>query len=286
MKVSFSQYSMWASCPHQYKLRYIDKLGVSSSNIHTVFGTAAHEVIQHYLDVMYNQSKKIADEIDFNALLLQRLKENFVKEKTKSGTSPCTKEELDEFYEDGKAMLAWFKKNITKFFGSKGVRLVGIEVPLEVKLKGELEFTGFIDTVIEDLYDNTYTIIDFKTSTRGWNKYQKDDEVKNAQILIYKKFYSDLFSVPMDKIKVEFQILKRKLDESSPYPMPYVSKHVPSNGPPSIKKAFGSFMTFVDTVFDDDGKHRNIEYPKNPGPKQKNCKYCEFMERGICDGKI
>jgi hypothetical protein len=286
MRVSFSQYSMWSSCPQQYKLRYIDKLGVSSSNIHTLFGSAAHETIQHYLEVMYSQSKKIADEIDLNGLLLQRLKENFTKERESAGKDVCTKEELNEFYEDGKLMLAWFKKNITKFFGSKGVRLVGIEIPLTVNLKGELEFVGFIDAVIEDLYDNTYTIIDFKTSTRGWNKYQKDDEIKNSQILIYKKFYSDLFSVPLDAIKVEFQILKRKLDESSPYPMPYVSKHVPSNGSPSIKKAMGSFMNFVDTVFDDEGKHRDIPYPKNPGKGNKNCKYCEFMERGICDGKI
>ena len=39
-RVSYSQYSMWSSCPQQYKLNYIDKLGESSGNIHTIFGTA------------------------------------------------------------------------------------------------------------------------------------------------------------------------------------------------------------------------------------------------------
>ena len=29
-RVSYSQYSMWSSCPQQYKLNYIDKLGESS----------------------------------------------------------------------------------------------------------------------------------------------------------------------------------------------------------------------------------------------------------------
>ena len=68
-RVSYSQYSMWSSCPQQYKLNYIDKLGESSGNIHTIFGTAMHETIQHFLDVMYNVTKKQAMEIDLDLLL-------------------------------------------------------------------------------------------------------------------------------------------------------------------------------------------------------------------------
>ena len=65
-KVSFSQYSTYTTCPHQYKLRYIDKLGESSANIHTLFGTAMHETIQHFLSVMYGVSKKQAEEMSNN----------------------------------------------------------------------------------------------------------------------------------------------------------------------------------------------------------------------------
>ena len=75
-KVSFSQYSMWSSCPQQYKLNYIDKLGESSGNIHTIFGTGMHETIQHYLSVMYGVSKKQADEINLDKLLLEKLKKH------------------------------------------------------------------------------------------------------------------------------------------------------------------------------------------------------------------
>ena len=76
-KVSFSQYSMWSSCPHQYKLNYIDKLGESSSNVHTIFGTAMHETIQHYLSVMYGVSKKQADEINKDKLLLENMRKAY-----------------------------------------------------------------------------------------------------------------------------------------------------------------------------------------------------------------
>ena len=69
-RVSYSQYSMWSSCPQQYKLNYIDKLGESSGNIHTIFGTAMHETIQHFLDVMYNVTMKQALVIDFDILSL------------------------------------------------------------------------------------------------------------------------------------------------------------------------------------------------------------------------
>ncbi len=110
-KVSFSQYSMWSSCPQQYKLNYIDKLGESSGNIHTIFGSSMHETIQHYLSVMYGVSKKQADEIDLDKLLLERLRENFKKEKEAlSEGIPCEQIELEEFYGDGRRILTWFKK--------------------------------------------------------------------------------------------------------------------------------------------------------------------------------
>ena len=55
-KISYSQLSLYNNCPHQWKLRYIDKITESESNIHLVFGTAMHETLQHYLDVMYKHT--------------------------------------------------------------------------------------------------------------------------------------------------------------------------------------------------------------------------------------
>ena len=80
-----------------------------------------------------------------------------------------------------------------------------------LEIKPNVHFIGFVDVVLRNLHDNSITIIDLKTSTRGWNKYQKRDQIKNSQILLYKKIYSDKYGLPMDKINVEFQILKRRL---------------------------------------------------------------------------
>ena len=285
-KVSFSQYSMWSSCPHQYKLNYIDKLGESSSNIHTIFGTAMHETIQHYLSVMYGVSKKQADEINKDKLLLEKMREAYKTEAEKmSEGTPCTQIELEEFYGDGRRILQWLDKHMHKFYSKSGFELVGIEIPLNATIKEGVHFIGFIDIVIRDLASNEIIIIDLKTSTMGWNQYQKADKMKNSQILLYKKYYSELFNIPLQKIKVEYQILRRKLPEDSAFPVPHVSKHIPAHGSPSVKKVYDEFMEFINTVFEDGGAFKDIEFPKVPGAAKKNCKFCEFGNRGICDKK-
>jgi hypothetical protein len=285
-RVSFSQYGMWSSCPQQYKLNYIDKLGESSSNIHTIFGSAMHETIQHYLSVMYGVSKKQADEINVDKLLLDRMRENYKVEVEKmSEGTPCSQDELEEFFGDGRRILEWFMKHIGKFYSKSGYELVGIEIPLNKEIKKGVHFIGYIDIVLKDIAENAIVIIDLKTSTMGWNKYQKEDRLKNSQILLYKKYYSELFDIPLTKIRVEFQIMRRKLPDDSPYPVPRISKHIPPNGSPSVNKVYDEFMSFIDIVFDDEGNFRDIPYPKVPGNAKKNCKWCEFSVRGLCDGK-
>jgi hypothetical protein len=286
-KVSFSQYQTYTSCPRKYKLQYIDKLGESSANIYTIFGTAIHETIQHFLSVMYGVSKKQAMEIDTDKLLLDWMRKEYIKETEKltEGTI-CSQLELEEFYGDGRRILEWFKKKIDKFYTKTGFELVGIEIPLNAKVKEGVNFIGFVDVVMRDLSDNSIIIIDLKTSTRGWNKYQKADKYKNAQIVLYKKYYSELFNIPLEKIKVEYQIMRRKLYEDAPFPIPYMSKHIPANGKPSVNKVYNEFMGFVNEVFDDEGNFNDLPFPKVPGDKGKNCRFCEFKARGLCDGKV
>ena len=38
-------------------------------------------------------------------------------------------------------------------------------------------------------------------------------------------------------------------------------------------------MNFIETVFDEDGKYRDIDYFTNKG---KPCDWCEFKQRGLC----
>ena len=279
-KVSYSQYSMWTSCPQQFKLNYIDKLGESSANIHTIFGSAMHEVIQHFLGVMYSVTKKQAMELDLELMLKDKLVEHFTQEKEKltEGT-PCTREELEEFFGDGRQILQFFKKKLDTLYTKSGFELVAIEMPLNAQIKEGVHFIGFIDIVLKDVSSGEIIIVDLKTSTSGWNKYQKADKVKTSQMLLYKKFYSEKYDIPLDKIKVEYQILKRKLMENSEYNIPRISKFIPPHGKPSVNLAWKGFMEFVDSVYDDGGLIRTNDFPTNKG---KACNWCEFKTRKLC----
>lgn len=285
-RVSFSQYSMWHSCPQQYKLSYIDKLGENSSNIHSIFGTAMHETLQNYLEKCLRISKSQADKmIDLNEYLKERMKDSYLKETGGEigNTTICTKEEMVEFLEDGNVLLDWFQKpkNFNKFFSLKHDELVAIEQPINTKITENVNFMGFIDLVIRDTFNGRYRIIDFKTSTRGWSKYQKSDAVKNSQILLYKKFYAELLKISEDVIDVEFIILKRKVAVVEDMPTHRISKHIPANGKVSINKAWKGFTDFVESVFDNDGNYRtDVGFPKNA---TKLCEWCEFHHRGLCD---
>jgi len=279
-KVSYSQYGMYSTCQQQYKLKYVDKLGESSANIHTIFGSAMHETIQHFLDVMYNVTKKQALTLNLEGMLYEKLVEHFTNEKDKmEGRFPCTKQELDEFFEDGKLILDYFTKKLDKLYSKSGFELVAIEQMLNAEVKPGVNFVGFIDVLLKDKTTQEYIIIDLKTSTRGWNKYQKNDKVKTSQMLLYKKFYSEKYDIPLDKIKVEYQILKRKLQENTDYPIPRISKFVPANGKPSVKRAWDGFLGFVDSVFGEDGEVIQTDFPTNKG---RHCDWCEFKERNLC----
>lgn len=284
-RVSFSQYSLWASCPHQYKLKYIDELSQSTSNIHLVFGTAMHEVLQHYIDICLRISKSEADRsVNLKNMLTEKLREQYLKESSNGEIAICTREELIEFANDGILILEQFQKSkhFNKFFDLKYDELVAVEYPLNLKIKEGINFIGFIDLVVRDTFNDRYKIIDFKTSTKGWSSYQKKDQVKNSQILLYKKFYSEAIGVSQDKIDVEFIILKRKIPSDTEYPIPRISKHIPSDGKRSINRAWDGFMEFIDTVFDTDGNRKaDIVYIKKPS---KLCEWCDFFGKH-CDGK-
>lgn len=284
-RVSFSQYSMWSSCPQQYKLSYIDGLSQSTSNIHSVFGSAMHETLQEYLSRCLRISKSQADKgMDTKAFLKEKMREMYLKESNEGKDPICTKEELVEFLEDGNLILDYFQKskNFNNFFSLKYDELVAIEQPINTKIREHINFLGFIDLIVRSKFDGKYRIIDFKTSTSGWSKYQKKDPTKNAQILLYKKFYSEMLGVSMDMVDVEFIILKRKVSDNTEYHIPRISRHVPANGKPSINKAWNEFNLFVDNVFNSDGTYRtDVEYMKKPS---KLCGWCEFYGTH-CDGK-
>ena len=279
-RISYSQLSMFSECPQRWKLNYIDKLRVFETNIHLIFGTAMHEVIQTWLEVMYNDSIKNANKLNLEQRLHDKLIEGFKKAKEEEGKEPCTLEQLREFFQDGVDILDFLKKRRADYFSKRGYKLIGCEVPIEVDLKKNVKIVGYLDLVILDEFHNTITIYDIKTSTQGWNKWMKKDENKTQQLLLYKQFYSKQYNHPIDKIDVEYFIVKRKLWEEAMFPQKRVQKFSPASGTVSMNKVAKRLNTFLDLAFNDEGE--KISENIIPTPSKKSCKWCEFKKTQYC----
>ena len=278
-RISYSQLSMFNECPKRWKLNYVDKLSISESNIYLVFGTAMHEVIQTYLDIMYNNSVKNAEKLDLNKMLFDNMCEQFIKAKEQDGKAPCTKEELSEFLQDGVDILDFIKTKRNQYFQKRDYELIGCEVPIELKLKKNIGFIGYLDLVILHKPTNTLKIIDIKTSTRGWNKWQKMDKNKTQQLLLYKQFYAEQYNHPIDNIEVEYFIVKRKLWENAMFPQKRVQKFSPASGKPSMNKVDKRLDTFINEAFKSDGSYKTDMIPT---PSKKSCRWCEFNQTEHC----
>ena len=170
------------------------------------------------------------------------------------------------------------------YFSKKNYELVGIEVPIEYELPNSIKFIGYMDVVLHDTLRDRYKIIDIKTSTMGWNKYQKADKNKTDQLLLYKYFFSKEQEVPIDSDDVEYFIVKRKLYENLDFPQRRVQTFSPASGKPSINKVVNNLQRFIDESFED-GKH-NLERDYLKLPSKKNCKYCEFNQTEHCDAGV
>ena len=278
-RISYSQVSMYSECPLHWKLNYVDKLKISESNIHLIFGSAMHEVLQTYLNIMYMDSVKNADILDLNKMLRDKLIEQFKQAEEQDGKPPCTKDELIEFLDDGILIIDFFKKRRGEYFSKRDWELIGCEIPIEVDLKNNIKMVGYIDVVMRHIPTDSIKIIDIKTSTMGWNKWMKKDENKTQQLLLYKQFYSKQYDHPIERIEVEYFIVKRKLWEKAMFPQKRVQKFVPASGKPSMNKVNGRMLKFINEAFTEDGEKKDDMVAT---PSKKACKWCEFKKTEHC----
>lgn len=283
--ISASQILMYDECPHKWKLSKIDKLQIYTPSVHTVFGTAMHETIQDWLHIMYNQSAKAANEVDLRESLKLKMREVYEKERKKTKEVFTTADELNSFFLDGVQILDYLKKKRSQYFSMKNTFLAGIETDIVQEIRPNVYFKGYIDLVFYNRLAGTYTIIDIKTSTRGWSDYEKKNDAKIAQILLYKEFFAKQFNVDVDQINVEYFILRRKINEDADFVARRVQEWRPASGKVKRGKAVKLLNEFVDNAFKD-GDY-NLEGDFAPTPSKSACMFCPYKEeKSLCSHAI
>lgn len=273
--ISYSSLSTYNKCPKLWELQYLRGSVPFKQSIYTCFGTAMHETMQEWLQVMYHDKVKSAMDMNVDQLLYSNMIKAYKAGKAQNGHEHFSSEkELTEFWIDGKHILEFLKKKKNAYFTTKNMQLAGIETLLYQEIKPGVVFKGLIDLVFYHPNTDRWTVMDIKTSTRGWSANQKKNPNLTAQVVLYKEFFSKQFDIPKDKIDVEFFIVKRRVPKDAEFAaaMRRVQQFSPASGPRKTKQVLESMNKFMDDVLDENNQFIDKEYScSSPLGKCSNC---------------
>lgn len=273
--ISYSSLSTYNKCPKLWELQYLRSSVPFTQNIYTCFGTAMHETIQEWLTVMYHDSVKAANDINLKDLLYANMIKSYKIGKAQMKHEHFSnQDEMTQFWLDGHHILEWLKKKRSGYFSTKSMQLAGVETLLYQEIRPNVMFKGLVDLVFYHPVTDTWTVVDIKTSTRGWSPAQKKNPNLTAQVVLYKEFFAKQFNVDSSKINVEFFIVKRRIPKEAEFAaaLKRVQTFSPSSGPRKTKQVLESMNKFVNEVLDSDGNYIDQEYKcNNPLGKCSNC---------------
>jgi len=241
-----------------------------------------HETLQEYMELMYNKGQQHADEFDLHSDFQERFMRLYKADVEKIDKHFATKEELVEFTNDGLEIIDFFLRHRQEHFQKHGWKLLGIEMPIlisphegypNVLLMGKLDLVMFNEST------HRVVIWDIKTSTRGWNKYQKADKTKTSQMVMYKKYFAEQYNVPVDNVDVRYFIVKRKIPDNPKYAImkSRIQKFEPSSGKTTQNKMVKNLRAFIEDVFIEGSHMYNTDNIDKilEGTNKCNSKWCQ-----------
>jgi len=284
--ISYSQFSIYAKCPFRWGLEYREGYRSYQPSMAAVFGTSVHVAMQHYIQTMFDESGAAADRVDIEDFFQQTFMEEYKKTlKENKGIHFSSASEMRDYYDDGLAIIDYFKKNKSEYFSTRKWALVGIEMPLVQPIDPNypnVYLKGYIDFVLYNENTNKVKIFDIKTSKNGWKDKEKKDELKMQQIILYKEYFAKQYNMDPDQIDVEFFVVKRKLYENLDFPQKRIQIVEPASGKGKRNKAVTHITEFIRNVFNVDGSFKKGELIKNVS--KESCQWCPFKDnKELCD---
>tara|TARA_R110002153_G_scaffold2834_2_gene13608 strand:+ start:393 stop:1112 length:720 start_codon:yes stop_codon:yes gene_type:complete len=234
-----------------------------------------HETMQTWLETMYHDKVKTANEMDKHQLLYDNMIKAYRSGKAQNGHEHfTTSDELNMFWLEGKHILDFLEKKRAAYFSTKNMKLAGIETLLYQEIKPGVMFKGLVDLVFYHPNTDRWSIVDIKTSTAGWRDSQKKNPNLTAQVILYREFFAKQFGIDKDKIDVEFFIVKRRVPKDAEFAsmQKRVQQFSPSSGPRKTKEVMESMNNFIKDVVGEDGNYIDKEYKcTNPFGKCEHC---------------
>ena len=137
---------------------------------------------------------------------------------------------------------------------------------------------GKLDLVFYDEDLQKVSIWDIKTSTRGWTKYEKENKIKTAQMVLYKRYFAEQYNVPVESIDCKYFIVKRKIPKNPKYPAmaSRIQTFEPSSGKVSLNRVTRQLHEFIESVFVEGTNTYDIDKIEQTLATTKKCssKWC------------
>jgi len=267
--VSYSEVSAWQACPWRHKLAYIDGLSEFVPSPYLDYGTILHDAAENFLrgssidiDLVHEKIRAAWEENGFDT-------QEFIEAQTQRSAEQGWKYKhvpLDGWLQSAKNCLDQLPGFLEEKF--PGWKPVAAEHNLYESVEGNEEgrFKGFIDCIIE-LPNGKHVVIDWKTAgSRGWNRDQRSDFLKQAQIILYKHYWMQLTGKPSRDVKACFVLLKRDSKPGKSVDIVEVG-----SGPKMLAKANKMVTGMLKGM-------RTGFAPKN----KTSCRFCEFANTHHC----
>lgn len=209
--ISYSAIKDWYICPYFFKLKHIEKLLKEKNNVFLAFGKTLHSIVELSEIILTTKNDW---NIDQNQLVLALINNQFDKLfLSELKTVPTevlveNKNLVQNMRNQGKNIIPLIGSSFKEYFHSDFEIVSTEEKLLEPIGSTNLIFKGFIDLILKTS-DNKYHIIDFKTTSWGWDGRKKSDKIINYQITLYKIFWAQKHNIPLENIETHFVLLKR-----------------------------------------------------------------------------
>lgn len=269
--ISYSEIKIWKECPWKHKLMYVDGIQTYENNPYAEFGTIVHDTIENYLKTgsmdVSDVEQKLKDSWDKHGFDTPEYIEKMTIQRKKFDLK-YRHEKFESWLTSAYNILSAVPDFMKENFGDWSY--VSAEEELYEKIENQdLSFKGFIDAIIKSNINGKekYWIIDWKTTgPRGWYQDKRRDFLTQAQVGLYKKFWSEREGIPLKSIGCGYALLKRNTKpEKCAWFMPV------SVGPKFITKSEKLIESMVKSV----QKGMNLK-------NRSNCKFCPFYQSEHC----
>jgi hypothetical protein len=252
--ISYSEWAKWMGCSWAHKLHYIDKIKLDGASVHTEYGKTIHWGLEHYAKTKEIVSDKaLREDLTKRFLLVPGASEE-KESKWHDQLTPSLLETIEVF---NREFPDW--------------ELIQAEMELSEPIENHArKFQGFVDIVFATTGKRgkkEVWLADWKTTTKPWWSQQKQDKVKQAQLVFYKHFVATKLGLDLTDVKIAFITIAREPGKGKSR-----IEIIPvSAGPVTIRKALEDLDFCLGSV-------EKGYYRKN----RNSCKYCKYKDTEHC----